>query len=336
MLPELEKDHRVIRVDLLGHGGSEKPGRGLHDRQPGFDGRGGAQPGRRRPGDGRRPLARVRGGNRAGREEPRPGREAVNIDEAPDNGYCDYPFLTKLGYWPLFGPATYRATPDWAVRDAIEVDFAPGYNLAQGFENPDLPVDSYREMTYSSYKKTASDQDDFVSEKPLDERLAALAAPIPLLVIFGTEDQVCDAEASADAYRDVPGASVSMVEGSGHSPNVEKPQETSALVLEFAANPGDEAAPAKPEFTPQTRASSRTTRSSRAVRSPAPQTRPGKAEEPRCRGPSWNQSCDQSVAGKLCPGPVAVKASATMILQFGRAGWIRWRVRRLREPGHGP
>ena len=184
--------------------------------------------------------------------EKSPGLVAklVNIDEAPDSGYCDYPFVAKLGYWPLFGPATYRATPDWAVRDAIKVAFAPGYNLAQGFENPDQPVDSYRAMTYSSYKKTASDEDDFVDEKPLDERLAALPAPIPLLVIFGTEDQVCDPESSADAYRDVPGASVSLVQGSGHSPNVEKPQETSALVLEFAANPGDEAAPAKPEFKP--------------------------------------------------------------------------------------
>src|SRR3954466_15390449 len=28
MLPQLEEDHRVIAVDLLGHGGSEKPGSG--------------------------------------------------------------------------------------------------------------------------------------------------------------------------------------------------------------------------------------------------------------------------------------------------------------------
>jgi pimeloyl-ACP methyl ester carboxylesterase len=248
MLGDLEKDHRVIRVDLLGHGGSEKPAEGYTIsnqastvasvlNQIGVS------------------HATVVGHSlgfavATGLAEKSPGLVAklVNIDEAPDNGDCDYPFLAKLSYWPLIGPASYRVTPDWAVRDATKVAFAPGYNLAQGFENPDQPVDDYRAMTYSSFKKTNSDEDDFTEEKPLNERLAALPAPIPLLVIFGTEDQVCDPESSADAYRDVPGAAISMVEGAGHSPNVEKPQETAALVLEFAANPGDEAAPAKPEF----------------------------------------------------------------------------------------
>ncbi len=30
-----------------------------------------------------------------------------------------------------------------------------------------------------------------------------------------------------------------MVEGSGHSPQVEKPEETANLILEFAANPAE-------------------------------------------------------------------------------------------------
>jgi len=212
MLPELEKDHRVIRIDLLGHGGSEKPAEGYTMEnqastvaavlnQLGIS------------------QATVVGHSlgfavATAMAEKSPGLVArlVNIDEAPDNDHCDYPFVANLGYWPLIGPATYRVTPDWAVRDALKVSFAPGYNLAQGFENPDQPVDSYREMTYSSYKKTAGDEDDFVSEKPLDERLAALPAPIPLLVIYGVEDQLCDAQEASDAYRDVPGASVSLIE----------------------------------------------------------------------------------------------------------------------------
>jgi pimeloyl-ACP methyl ester carboxylesterase len=60
-------------------------------------------------------------------------------------------------------------------------------------------------------------------------------------VIFGREDQIWDdPEAAANAYGTVPGAEVAMVDGAGHSPNVEQPAETARLILEFAANPGDE------------------------------------------------------------------------------------------------
>ena len=50
--------HRVIRLDLLGHGGSDKPGAGYEMSRPGERGRGGAREARRRRRHGRRPLAR--------------------------------------------------------------------------------------------------------------------------------------------------------------------------------------------------------------------------------------------------------------------------------------
>jgi len=74
---------------------------------------------------------------------------------------------------------------------------------------------------------------------PLDQRL--ISAAIPLLVIFGTEDQLYDAEEAAAAYEDVPGVRTALVEGAGHSPNVEQPEKTARLILEFAQDPGDEA-----------------------------------------------------------------------------------------------
>jgi pimeloyl-ACP methyl ester carboxylesterase len=250
MLHDLEQQHRVIRIDLLGHGGSEKPAEGYSmENQAGT-------------------VASVLSsigvehatvvGHSLGfavataLAERSPGlvSRLVDIDQAPDSSYGSGPFLAKLGYWPLIGPATYRLVPDFAIRDAIKIAFAPGYNVAQGFENPDQPVDDYHAMTYSSYKKSSQDEADFEDEKPLDQRFSELQTPIPLLAIFGAEDQIYDAQKALDAYAKVPGASVAKVEGAGHSPNVEKPQQTAALVLEFAANPGDEAAPAKPEFKP--------------------------------------------------------------------------------------
>ena len=59
---------------------------------------------------------------------------------------------------------------------------------------------------------------------------------MPLLVIFGEEDQLYDdPAAAAEAYGDVPGARITILPDVGHSPNVEKPAQTSRLVLDFAA-----------------------------------------------------------------------------------------------------
>jgi alpha-beta hydrolase superfamily lysophospholipase len=75
---------------------------------------------------------------------------------------------------------------------------------------------------------------------PLDQRLATAA--IPLLVIFGEEDQIYESEEAVAAFQEhVPGVRTALVEGAGHSPNVERPEQTARLILEFAKEPGDEA-----------------------------------------------------------------------------------------------
>jgi pimeloyl-ACP methyl ester carboxylesterase len=66
---------------------------------------------------------------------------------------------------------------------------------------------------------------------------------VPLLVIFGEEDQLYDDPgAAAQAYGDVPGARITTIPGAGHSPNLEKPAQTARLVLDFAAQSGGEGA----------------------------------------------------------------------------------------------
>ena len=96
-------------------------------------------------------------------------------------------------------------------------------------------------MTYTSFTELQSAEDDFESAEPLDSRIRTAA--VPLMAIFGTEDQIWNnpsPQAAANAYRSVPGAEISMIKGAGHSPNVEKPAQTAALINEFAANAGDE------------------------------------------------------------------------------------------------
>ena len=52
--------------------------------------------------------------------------------------------------------------------------------------------------------------------------------------IDGTEDQVIDAMAVSEEFHAVPGAITKLIDGAGHSPNVEAPEETAKLILDFA------------------------------------------------------------------------------------------------------
>jgi hypothetical protein len=54
-----------------------------------------------------------------------------------------------------------------------------------------------------------------------------------VLVIFGTEDQIYDAEAAIEPYEDIAGVRTELLEGIGHSPNVEAPEQTAALIEAF-------------------------------------------------------------------------------------------------------
>jgi pimeloyl-ACP methyl ester carboxylesterase len=238
MVPLLNEDHRVMRVDLLGHGGSEKPSGGYSvSEQAQLVAAALNEQGV----EGAVVVGHSLGGAVAtalAEQSSQLVDRVVIVNEAPDDRYGDIPFIAKLGFVPVIGQAMYRITPDFAVKNAFESAFAPDFDLESGFENPDQVVEDYRAMTYTSYDESAAGSEEFTDESPLDERLKA--ALVPLLVIFGEEDQIVDAGPASEVYRDVPGARIAMVPGAGHSPNVEKPEETARLILEFAADAGDE------------------------------------------------------------------------------------------------
>jgi pimeloyl-ACP methyl ester carboxylesterase len=141
--------------------------------------------------------------------------------------------------WPVIGQASARliqVAPKSLIRDQYGQAFAPGFNISSGFDNPDQPVDDLRAMTYTAYKDTVDAEQDYVDQGPLDERLAA--THLPVLVIFGAEDQIYDAPAAIARYRqNVPGAQAHLIPGAGHSPNVEKPALVAPLILAFAKPP---------------------------------------------------------------------------------------------------
>jgi pimeloyl-ACP methyl ester carboxylesterase len=238
LAPLLEPDHRVIRVDLLGHGGSDKPGAGYSiDDQANAVAEALAKLGV----SGATVVGHSLGGSvvtALAQRSPQLASRVVIIDQAPEDGFEHESLAQRVGYWPVFGQAESRLlqiAPTSMVRDQYDDAFAPGYNISSGFANPDQPVDDLRAMTYTSYRDTYDAEKDFVDEAPLDQRMAS--TQLPLLVIFGAEDQIYDAQAAIARYRHVPGSQTHLIPGAGHSPNVEKPDEVAQLILAFARPP---------------------------------------------------------------------------------------------------
>ena len=233
MMPLLERRHRVVAIDMLGFGGAEKPGSGysMTDQAALVD----------------EALARLgvedatvvghsMGGTVATALSEIPGSPVarlVDIDQAPNND--DYeneglPFTAKLAFTPVIGPALWRVIPDASIEEGLEKAFAPGYDV------PDAFVEDFKRQTYTSFDDAAQAETDFLDEEPLDSRLRD--AGIPVLAIFGAEEQLYEPEKALAAYAALPDAETALVQGAGHSPNVEKPAQTAALVLRFASGAG--------------------------------------------------------------------------------------------------
>lgn len=239
MVPLLARDHRVIRLDLLGHGGSEKPASGYSmEEQASLV----AEALAKLDVEGAIVVGHSLGGTvvtALAAESSELVDKLVVIDQAPDNSFGGLSFPAQLTYVPVLGELLYRVSPNFVVRDGYSDAFAPGYDIDDGFENPDQVIEDYDAMTFTSYDRSPAEEDSYTEVMPLDQRLIETA--VPLLVIFGAEDQIYDADSAIDAYKDVPGVRTALVEGAGHSPNVEQPAKTARLIGEFAQDPGDEA-----------------------------------------------------------------------------------------------
>jgi pimeloyl-ACP methyl ester carboxylesterase len=227
MIPRLDRDHRIIAVDLLGHGGSEKPSSGYSIKNQaelvaGVLGRLGVR------------HAEVVGHSLGGpvsialaERSPQLVDRIVAIDSIPDSSYGDVGFLGELPFKPVIGQTLWRIKPDFSIRNGLKVAFAPG------FEIPDAFVEDVKRLTYTAYDESHAAYDDYTAEEALPQRAAATGKPV--LAIMGAEEQIAnDPRAVLAAYR-AAGAQTKLIQGAGHSPNVEKPAETAAIVLAFGA-----------------------------------------------------------------------------------------------------
>ncbi|WFE51907.1 alpha/beta fold hydrolase [Micromonospora sp. WMMD1155] len=226
IVPTLAASHRVIRIDLLGHGRSAKPtGGGYAVSQQG-----------RRVGQALDQLgveqAIVIGHSTGGyvatalaehRGDLVTALALVNTGPHLDAFISDGP-VGKLVFVPVLGQLLWRLRTDGILRRGLSTAFAPGFPVPQQL------VDDTRGMTYHGLTAASRASEDYLTQRHLPDRLTSLGKP--LLVIFGELDQRWRSS-SAAAYRGVAGATVELMPGVGHSPMLEDPAQTAGLLSDF-------------------------------------------------------------------------------------------------------
>jgi pimeloyl-ACP methyl ester carboxylesterase len=125
------------------------------------------------------------------------------------------------------GPAQWPELTDGQLRQLLSPAFGPGYEIPQPF------VDEARGLDFHVFAATSQAVRAYLEEQALPDRLARIGKP--LLVIFGQDDRRWRSSSAAD-YRAVPGATVELLPGLGHSPNLEDPPRTAVPLLAFTAN----------------------------------------------------------------------------------------------------
>ena len=229
VVPDLARNHHVIRLDLLGHGDSAKPNDADYSMQ--------AQArivaaaldhlGVRR--------AVVVGHSTGGwvatalyeqRPELVAGLGLIGTGPRMD-AYLPQGAASNVLPTPVVGHLAWRLRTDGLIRKSMETGFS-----RPGFDIPQALVDDVRTMTYHSFTASNDATDTYLAERTVPARLRDL--DVPLLAIFGEEDRRWD-PTSADDYRSVPDSRVELIADVGHSPMLEAPGQTTDLVLRLAS-----------------------------------------------------------------------------------------------------
>ena len=226
VVPALAATHRVIRFDLLGHGGSAKPRSGyMMEHQAQLVDAGLAQLGVRRALIVGHSMGGLVATALAARDRALVAG-IVLIDSPPTTSSSQLPFTARMGFVPLLGEAERRLVSNGMVKQALQDAFAPGFKVPEQF------VSDFWRMTYTSYAASDHDAEAYIRQEPLNQRLSSLG--VPLLALYGTRDRLVKPSAMQALYSKVPGAQVIAVQGAGHSPMVEKPFTVARLILSRA------------------------------------------------------------------------------------------------------
>ncbi|WP_236573314.1 alpha/beta fold hydrolase [Nocardia caishijiensis] len=220
--------HRVVAIDLVGHGGSEAT---TADDDYGASGQATAVS-RALDALGIHRAALVghsMGGHIAtllAEREPERVERVVVIDTQGGPGLKDMPAMKTVGCWPLVGAVMDRFRGvDAIAKGSLQAGFA------EDFPPPALAHRSLERATHRTVCRStaATTMND---ERAVAERLAALDKPV--LVIWGEHDTLAPSAANIAKFTEA-GLTPRVVAGSGHSPQVERPEAVVELVGPFVA-----------------------------------------------------------------------------------------------------
>jgi pimeloyl-ACP methyl ester carboxylesterase len=223
--PALAREHRVIRIDLLGHGGAEKPRDGYGMEEQGDL----VAQALERLGVRRAAVVGHSMGGQVVTALTERHRSLVDrlmiIGTAPENRFNKSRFAQQLATTPVLGHAISRVTPDSAIRKQVNLAFA------DGTEVPERLYEDPKRATYNSFSGARVGNREYRDEKPLDERLAG--SKIRLHIVHGEDDELVDS-AGAREWSSVPGARIAVLPGLGHTPFVDRPGRLARIIAEFA------------------------------------------------------------------------------------------------------
>jgi pimeloyl-ACP methyl ester carboxylesterase len=231
MAAELATEHRVIRVDLLGHGCTSAATR-LDDaaQAEAMSGvlerlgiRGATAVGHSFGADV--VLAMARRTEQVAR--------VVIVAQAPDYDCSRLPSIAFLPVLPALATITHRLTPPWMARISRRVGFVPGQH-GDGSDDPRRIALDRAAMNPRMYRTVLADRRARLAALPLDVQVHDLG--LPVLAILGGRDRLYPSAATAARYR-AAGARVVVIDDAGHSVNIQRPAEVAALIHDFAAHP---------------------------------------------------------------------------------------------------
>jgi pimeloyl-ACP methyl ester carboxylesterase len=228
--PGLALDHRVVSIDLIGHGGTTAPASDYSiERQAALV----REVLDKLDIDRAAIIGHSMGGEVAtayGEAYPDKVDGLVLIDSPPTAASRDYDALTELYLTPIAGELLSHFRSDAAIRHGLAQAFAPDFK-----KMPAAFVDDVRQPTYTAFRSAHYASVAFRREKPINVRLAAIKPMPALLVVFGAQDAFVPSE-NARLFEQIPEAKVVTLDGVGHSPMVEAPDKTLALIRSFLSD----------------------------------------------------------------------------------------------------
>ena len=225
VVPALSPGLRVVRIDLLGHGGSEKPGGGYGMEEQAET----VVEVMRQLHIARAPIVGHSMGGVVGtamvERFPQFVARLMMIGTPPDDENISGGLLANASVAPVIGQLNHQFSSTRLVRWIVEHGFAPEFDPPKR-----LAEDIFERTTWRSFKGSSDALDDYWDEEPIHDRLADEG--VPVTVILGGEER--HTERSVRLYNSIPRTRTVVMQGLDHSPMVESPSRTAPLIAAFA------------------------------------------------------------------------------------------------------